>query len=222
MLTARRWLELWIRLGAARQADGVLADAYAGLMERFAEKHRHYHTARHIGECLAHFDNVREHDISLCEHPNEVELALWFHDAIYNPRAKDNEAQSANWAVRVMQDAHVPSEVDMNASAEARARVHGLIMATCHDAMPDTPDAQVLVDIDLAILGADGARFDEYEREVRAEYAFVPEFLFRRTRKNILQGFLDRSTIYSTGYFREKLEKKARDNLARSLASLNG
>lgn len=214
MLTARHWLELWQRLGATRQADSALADAYAELMTRFAETHRHYHTARHVGECLTHFDGAR----TLCEHANEVELALWFHDAIYNPRAKDNESQSAGWAVRVMQDANVPAD----SSAEARARVHGLIMATCHDALPDTPDAQVLVDIDLAILGADAARFDAYEREVRAEYAFVPDFLFRRTRKKILQGFLDRAPIYSTEYFRQQLEKKARENLARSLAGLNG
>ena len=193
MLTARRWLELWIRLGATRQADGVLADAYAGLMERLAEKHRHYHTAHHVGECLAHLDSAGR----LCEHAGEVELALWFHDAIYNPRAKDNEAQSAAWAVRVMQDAAVPANMGSNVPAESRARVHGLIMATCHDALPDTPDAQVLVDIDLAILGADAVRFDAYESEVRAEYAFVPDFLFRRTRKKILRGFLDRPTIYS-------------------------
>ncbi len=217
MLTAQRWLELWLRLGATRQADGALAEAYAGLMERFAETHRHYHTARHISECLTHFDNARAQLGSLIEHAGEIELALWFHDAIYNPRAKDNEAQSASWAVRVMQDASVPAD----SPAEARARVHGLIMATCHDALPDTPDAQVLVDIDLAILGADAERFDEYEREVRAEYAFVPEFLFRRTRKKILQGFLARAPIYSPDFFRENLEKKTRENLARSLAGLN-
>ena len=121
-----------------------------------------------------------------------------------------------------MQDAAVPANMGSNVPAESRARVHGLIMATCHDALPDTPDAQVLVDIDLAILGADAVRFDAYESEVRAEYAFVPDFLFRRTRKKILRGFLDRPTIYSTRYFQEKLEKKARENLARSLAKLDG
>jgi predicted metal-dependent HD superfamily phosphohydrolase len=208
MLTARRWLELWQRLGAPRHADSALADAFAALTERYAEAQRHYHTAQHIAECLAHFDTAR----SLCEHEAEVELALWFHDAIYEPRAKDNEAQSAAWALRVMSDAGLD-----NASCN---RVHALIMKTCHEALPGTADEQVLVDIDLAILGADEARFDEYEKQVRAEYGWVPDFLFRRTRKKILEAFLARPALYSTPHFKHQLEKKARENLTRSIVSI--
>lgn len=209
MLTARRWLELWQRLGAARRADGALAADFAALTARYAETHRHYHTAQHIAECLAHFDSAR----AACAHEAEVELALWFHDAIYEPRAKDNEAQSAAWAARVMREAGL--------SHESAARVHALIMKTCHDALPETADEQVLVDIDLAILGAEATRFDEYEQQVRAEYGWVPQFLFNRTRRKILEGFLARPSIYSTAHFRHQLEKKARENLARSLAALN-
>ncbi len=209
MLTARRWLELWQRLGAPRHADGALADAFAGLSTRYAEPHRHYHTAQHINECLAYFDHAH----TLCEHEAEVELALWFHDAIYEPRAKDNEKQSADWAARVMSDAGLDTP--------ARERVRALIMKTCHDALPETTDEQVLVDIDLAILGADKARFDEYETQVRAEYGWVPEFLFRVTRRKILQSFIARPAIYLTSHFHNQLEKKARDNLARSLSALD-
>lgn len=203
MITRARWLALWRALDRAPPA-GVFDE----LAARYAEPQRHYHTARHIGECLAHFDSAR----ALCAHPLEVELALWFHDAIYELRAKDNEAQSAQWALRVMRE----SGIDVVACERVRA----LILKTCHDALPVTPDEQVLVDIDLAILGADAARFDEYEQQVRAEYAWVPAFLFRRTRRQILQGFLARPAIYSTAHFNSRLEKKARDNLARSLARL--
>jgi predicted metal-dependent HD superfamily phosphohydrolase len=208
MLMARRWLELWQRLGAERSADGALADEFATLTKRYAEKHRHYHTARHIAECLAHFDGAR----ALCAHDAEVELALWFHDAIYEPRAKDNEEKSAAWAGRVMHGAGLPPD--------ACRRVCALILKTCHDALPETPDEQVLIDIDLAILGADAPRFDAYEREVRAEYGWVPDFIFRRKRREVLQGFLARPSIYSTAHFANRLEKKARENLARSLSAL--
>jgi len=94
-------------------------------------------------------------------------------------------------------------------------------MATCHNALPDTQDAKVLVDIDLSILGAEAARFDEYENQVRAEFHWVPAFLFRRKRREILQGFLARPSIYSTTHFKNRLEKKARENLARSLGKLD-
>lgn len=208
MLRASRWLALWQRLGVTRNADSALADAYVELSQRYAERHRHYHTAQHIAECLAHFDTAR----ALCTHEAEVEVALWFHDAIYDPQAKDNEALSAGWALRVMRDAGV--------ATEARERVHTLIMKTCHDALPQTPDEQVLVDIDLAILGAPAERFDEYERQVRDEYQWVPQFLFDHTRRKILQGFLDRSPLYATGPFREQFEVRARANLTRSLSAL--
>ena len=120
-LSARRWLELWQRLGAPRSADGTLADEFVALKKCYDEKHRHYHGTQHIGECLAHFDSAR----TLCEHADEVELALWFHDAIYELRAKDNEAQSAAWAERVMRVAGI--------SGAVKQRVHALIMKTCHD-----------------------------------------------------------------------------------------
>jgi len=198
-----RWAALWQRLNAPLP-DGL----FEALATQYAEPHRHYHTAQHIAECLVHMDSAR----SLCTHDTEVELALWFHDAVYEPRAKDNEAQSADWAVRVMCGAGLP--------ANAGERVRALIMKTCHDALPDTPDAQVLVDIDLAILGADTARFDEYERQIRQEYAWVPGFLFRRKRREVLEGFLGRPVIYSTSFFNRTLEKKARENLARALSAL--
>ncbi|MBM3342672.1 MAG: N-methyl-D-aspartate receptor NMDAR2C subunit [Betaproteobacteria bacterium] len=205
MLSARRWLQLWQRCGVARQADGALADTYAALVKRYAEAQRHYHTAQHIAECLAHFEAAN----ALCEHETQVEIALWFHDSIYEPRAKDNEAQSAAWAAAVMRNAGL--------SDVAQTRVHELIMATRHDALPLKHDEQVLVDIDLSILGADVARFDEYERQVRAEYAWVPGFVFKQKRREVLQGFLEQPSIYSTAHFKDKLEKKARENLARSI-----
>lgn len=198
-----RWAALWRRLNAP-----LPTGVFEALTTHYAEPHRHYHTVQHLAECLTHLDGAR----SLCQHETEVELALWFHDAIYDPRAKDNEAQSAGWAVRVMRDAGLP--------ADAGERVRGLIMKTCHDAMPDTADARVLVDIDLAILGAHATRFDEYERQVRQEYAWVPGFLFRRRRREVLEGFLGRPAIYSTSFFNGMLEKKARENLARSLSAL--
>ena len=203
MLTEDRWQSLWRDLAGAAPAQ-----EFAALTSRYAESHRHYHTAQHINECLAHFDGA----YTCCEHPPEVELALWFHDAIYEPRAKDNEEKSADWAVRVMRESGMP--------LDAQTRVRALIMTTCHDALPETADEQVLVDIDLSILGADAARFDEYEAQVRAEYRWVPGFLFRRKRREVLEGFLARESIYATTHFRNQLEKKARDNLARSLARL--
>jgi predicted metal-dependent HD superfamily phosphohydrolase len=201
MPSPERWLAMWHALGGQPPRQ-----LYDQVVERYSEPHRHYHSARHLDECFSHFREIGQ----LAAHPAEVELALWFHDAIYEPRRHDNEERSADWARASALAAGVP--------APSADRVHALIMVTRHDALPESVDEQVLVDIDLSILGAPPARFDEYEREVRAEYAWVPELLFRAKRKEILQAFLDRAAIYHTAPMRERLEAQARANLARSLA----
>lgn len=195
------WQRAWAAIGARTDGQGT----YEQLLARYSEPHRHYHTLQHLGECLAMFDLVR----GLSEHPDEVELALWFHDAIYDTHRPDNEERSADWARTALQEAGVAND--------AADRVHALIMATRHTANPVAPDEQLLVDIDLSILAAEQARFDEYEQQIRQEYAFVPRWLFRRKRLAILQGFLDRPSIYSTAHFKQTLEQRARENLKQAI-----
>ncbi|HSI59717.1 MAG TPA: N-methyl-D-aspartate receptor NMDAR2C subunit [Ideonella sp.] len=198
------WQRAWQALAAA--GSGVaLRDA---LLARYAEPHRRYHTLQHLAECIAQLEPARH----LAEHPGEVEIALWFHDAVYELQSKQNEADSAAWAEQALAQAGV-------AEAGVR-RVGALVMATRHDALPSAADEQLLVDVDLAILGAPPARFAEYERQVREEYAWVPEPAFQQGRSAVLQQFLQREAIYSTLLFRERLEASARDNLRSSLAKL--
>lgn len=186
---------------------GTLRDR---LVTRYAEPHRKYHTLQHLGECLTEFDGARDFALR----PGEVGIALWFHDAIYDLARHDNEAQSADWAVAELKLA--------GAADDVCARVHALIMATKHSLLPQTDDEQLLVDIDLSILGAAPGRFDEYESQVRDEYTAVPEPDFQRRRRQILQGFVAREVIYATPWFHNRLEVQARSNLARSIAALAG
>jgi predicted metal-dependent HD superfamily phosphohydrolase len=178
------------------------------LLMRYREAHRAYHTREHLEECLVLLDEVWEQ----CCHPEEVAIALWFHDAIYEPRRSDNEAASAKWLATVG-DA-------MGVAQQSIERMHALVMATRHTASVDQPDAQILVDIDLSILGASPERFDAYEAQIRCEYRWVPRAIYRTKRANILKGFLERSMIYATPLFRGRFEDRARTNIARSLAML--
>ena len=200
-----RWFSIWRGLGVAASPD--LERLYARLVAAYTESHRHYHTLRHVRECFARLDELR----APAAHPHEVELALWFHDAIYRPRRSDNEARSADWARE--------AALAFGVNGGAAARIHALVLATRHAAAPDTPDAQVLVDVDLSILGAERGRFDEYEQQVRREYRWVPGFLYRRERARILREFLARPRIFSTPAFFERFEAAARANLERSLGA---
>lgn len=196
------WTTAWTALGA--QGDGLAE--YRALLARYAEPHRAYHTRQHLAECLALFEQYR----SLAQQPAEVCLALWYHDAIYDIPASDNEARSAALAATELAAAGVP--------ANAVARIRELILATRHAAAPAGPDAALLVDIDLAILGADPARFAEYESQIRAEYHAVPEALFRSKRREILQTFLDRPQLFCCPALAARFEDAARANLRRALA----
>ncbi|MEO8623031.1 MAG: N-methyl-D-aspartate receptor NMDAR2C subunit [bacterium] len=200
-----RWQASWKRLGVNAPEEHT----YAIVIARYAEPQRKYHTMQHLDECFAHFDAARH----LAERPDEVEVALWFHDAVYDVRADDNEERSAEWA------GHVATQLVRSSVAE---RISQLVLATKHNAAPPSPDAALLVDVDLAILGAVIARFDEYEQQVREEYAWVPGILFRRERRKILQGFLARPHVYSTEHFRTRYEQPARANLTRSIERLGG
>jgi predicted metal-dependent HD superfamily phosphohydrolase len=200
-----RWAAAWRELGA--KADDAL---FHELLARYSEPHRHYHTVRHLEECFDALDAVRGE----AQRPAEIELALWFHDAIYDVKSEDNERRSADWALESLADAGVPADVG--------ERVHALVLATRHNAViPDTADARILVDVDLSILGAMRARFEEYERQVREEYKWVPEAAFVRARRDILERFLARPHIYETAHFRDVLEARARENLRRSIDRLS-
>jgi predicted metal-dependent HD superfamily phosphohydrolase len=206
MISNPSWQRLWRALGADPVPNGL----YNQLVAAYSEPHRHYHTLQHLRACLAHLDAAA----SLAQHPAEVELALWFHDAVYDPRCGDNEERSAEWAWRSILAAGCEEDVAQ--------RVQSLVLATKGHEAGDSPDARLLVDIDLAILGAAPARFDAYEDEIRAEYAHVPEAQFRSGRTQVLNAFLARERIYLTSAFHDALEHRARENIGRSLAALQG
>jgi len=202
----QQWLATWAQLSLAQSAPQT--DLYREVMSRYRAPRRCYHNEQHLDECFACFRQVRAE----AQHPAEIEMAIWFHDAVYDSSRQDNEERSANWALC--------ETTRFGVSREPAERIHSLILATRHDAAPIAPDARILVDVDLAILAAEPGRFDEYEKQVRQEYSWVPGFVFRRKRRELLTRLLERPTIYSTGLFRATFEPRARDNLRRSLEAL--
>jgi len=205
-LSAERWSQIW--------QVAIRKPAPAGLFERllalYAAPRRHYHNQPHIADCLGAFDEVR----SLATEPAAVEFAIWFHDAIYDPRAGDNEERSADLAVASLKQA--------GASDELADAVRQLVLATkAHDGTLH-PDAPLLVDVDLSILGQSPERFREYEHGIRAEYAWVDQITFCTKRAEILERFLARPRLYHTESFFTRFEIQARRNLDASIRRLRG
>lgn len=204
MLDQDRFRLLWQRVTNSQDSSSLFAD----LVKHYSQYGRYYHNDEHINDCLRKLD-VSKH---LAVHSDMVELALWFHDVIYDSKAKDNEEQSAVFCANALIKANVPHEVVQSVST--------LILITRHTGQPATEDEKLIVDIDLSILGEEQDKFERYERQIRQEYAWVPEEQFRVGRTAVLQGFINRKSIYYTDFFQQRYELQARKNLVNSMSAL--
>lgn len=204
---AERFERAFRDLGAGAGAS----HAFEGLRAAYAEPQRHYHTLEHIEACVAWLDWTW----ASAQRPNEILLALFYHDAVYDPRAGDNEARSADWARRDLSAAGIASEVS--------ERVAALILATRgHSASASEPDVALLVDIDLAILGAPAHVYEGFERAVRAEYAMFDDAVYALGRAAVLERLASRRPLYTTPLIDAELGDRARGNLARAIAHWRG
>jgi predicted metal-dependent HD superfamily phosphohydrolase len=200
-------------------AQGPAERAGRDLLARYGEPQRRYHDRRHLAEVLGAVDELA----GAAAQPDVVRLAAWFHDAVYDPRAAPgaNEEASALLALLVLPDLAV--------GADQVAAVGALVRLTArHEVVDEGPsnagfrrDAEVLCDADLWILASSAQRYAEYTTDVRAEYAHVPDDLFRSGRAAILRGFAERPRIYRTRAAFARWEEPARANLVRELADLS-
>lgn len=204
----RRFAALARRLGATGD-PAPLADA---LLTAWSEPARRYHGITHLEDCLAQLDE----SAAEAAERSLVEAALWFHDAVYEPLAADNEERSAAWARRALGGLGIPES--------AAGEVARLILLTRHAEPPaDTDHAGALIcDIDLSVLGRAREAFERYDRQIRAEYAAVPEPAYREGRRRVLAALLARDPLYRTEPFQRRYQANARDNLRRALARLEG
>lgn len=196
-------------LGALTEA-GVRrsgSDLFAELLARYGEPHRRYHTVAHVDACLGFFDWYR----GLARHPARVELALWFHDAVYDLHASDNERRSADLARARLRGLGLPRD--------ALEDIETHVLATrVHDG--GSADTNLLVDLDLSVLGSPLATFQRFEQQIREEYAHASAESFAKGRRAVLNDFLARPDIFRVPALREELETRARQNLERRMLEL--
>ena len=200
-----RWEDLCAKFVAPESSKAI----FNGLYERYNDPQRHYHNFSHIERSLKNFDEIKEGSL---DHPIPFEIALWFHDAVYDPRSRNNEEASSSLAMHelILGGAH-QSLIDL---------VCSMIMATKPGSAPKSLDEAYFVDIDLAIFGSLSEDFKKYEEQIRREYSHVPSVVYKAERAKILRGFLEQERIYKTPHFYSKYEVMARVNLEESLKRL--
>jgi predicted metal-dependent HD superfamily phosphohydrolase len=199
----------WVRFLGSLGVEPVAAyPTFDRLVAAHSEPHRHYHDLEHVVEVLRVVGRLARQ----CELPAAVQLAAWYHDAVYDPTADDNEERSAALARSEL--------TSLGMDARLVEHVMELIRATDHRQRPTIADADVLLDADLAILGAGEARYRRYAEAIRREYAHVPDDDYRKGRAAVLERFLARPRLYRTDTLFLEAEAAARGNLAAELARL--
>jgi len=200
-----RWQALTTIFPPKSFADQVFAD----LAARYSEDARYYHNLNHIQKMLKLSFEYKH----LAQDWTAVQFAIWFHDAIYAAGAADNEQQSAQLA-RCCCEA-------FQLSPKTILKIEKLIIATQHRSEPPKDmDCSLLVDLDLAILGAGPAEYAAYAQAVRQEFGHVPDVDFIQGRFAVLFAFNQRKQIYQLEPFGERFERPARKNIAWELANL--
>lgn len=172
------------------------------LIAAYSEKQRAYHTLQHLYECLVLLESIRP-DLNDAN-ANAVALALWFHDAVYDSQAKDNELKSAELFEQYLAQ---------DLSIDIGQKIKRWILATQMHEATDERDLQFLLDIDLAILAASPERFAEYKQQIQQEYAWVDPDVYSIKRKEVLTHFYQAKPLYQTEYFQHSFEQRAKMNL---------
>jgi predicted metal-dependent HD superfamily phosphohydrolase len=204
----------WLRV--LEQYRVAPEDAYPPfdvLVAAYTAPERYYHNLEHLYEMFRMVERLS----AQVEDPSALHLAVWFHDAVYDSRAKDNEQRSGELAVDLLGPIGVP--------ASTIERIVSMIWATAHTAdgaPPARRDTRVLLDADLAILGASEERYARYAADIRKEYAWVPDDAYRTGRAAVLERFLALPRIYHAQVLFEEGESRARANMRAELARLRG
>jgi len=200
----------WQRLTTPLVPDAARREvAFLKLTAAYEAPGRHYHTLTHLENLLNRLDAVPLHDAAV------VQLAVWFHDAVYNPLKSDNETRSATLALDFLRHSTL--------EPARQQRVAFLIERTHDHTQPqpaDDTDLLYFLDADLSILGAAPAAYQAYARQVRQEYRLVPDLLYRPGRRKVLVRMLAAPLLFQTPEFRAELEAQARENLAAEIAEL--
>ncbi len=202
-----RWDALAARVGAfpsAAEADLT----FDILVSLYDTPPRAYHNLHHIADSLAVFDTARR----LADQPDALELAIWLHDAVYQPERSDNELRSADAAgmIAALLGAHAP----------LIATVRSLVLVTRHDEPAPPGDHALMADIDLAVLAGDPDHYADYVGAIRREFAFATDAHFAAGRHAFLERMLARQRVYLTPFFFSEREQRARSNMTRELLDI--
>lgn len=203
----QRFKSLWNRCRTGSGTGAHAGDVYEEVRAYYSQPGRYYHTPTHIEHCLRQFD-LAAHEM---DEPDSVEMAIWFHDFVFDADASDNELQSARRFVELAGD---------SMTLEFKTKVYDLILATAPPRLPKTNDEKFMLDIDLSSFGLPWDDFVRDSNAVRKESPQLSDAEFFPSQRAFLESLVSREHFYFTDFFRSRIEDTARRNIERHLKGL--
>ncbi|WP_317201578.1 pantetheine-phosphate adenylyltransferase [Janthinobacterium sp.] len=214
----REWDGLWDYAGAAELERALIEHWFAHLTgpKAYGGAERHYHNLDHLvhGLCeirgWAAYTQASRYDMDI------VKKAFWFHDALYE---RDEAALYSN------EEASAQLWLSSGLDKIACADVAALIRATDHFQGPAIEHKlkDVMLSVDLTILGQNDEVYQAYTGAIRREYAHVEEARFREQRQLALislRAKAEAGALFGDAYFAEQYNDTAIDNLTREIDAL--
>jgi predicted metal-dependent HD superfamily phosphohydrolase len=201
----------WFQLAKKYTKDNILAESlWIEIKTQYELNARYYHNFSHIDAMLKQAEIYKE----AIENHDAFLFAIWYHDIIYKPTKQDNEVQSAVLAKKRLKKLHLEQNTLEN--------IEQLIISTKKHKilLGENFDNAFLLDIDLSILGSDWKTYQKYTENIRKEYRVYPSFIYNKGRKQVLQTFLERETLFFTHPYQSKFETQARKNILQEIKLL--
>ena len=198
-LDRQRFTALWRKVSEDSRS-GSSDMVFDELVSLYTGPDRHYHCAEHIRFCLDKLDEAREAG----NYSINVEMAVWFHDAIYEAGDSENERKSASWFAQCTRG---------HLSREMIDEISQLIVATTHRDTPNSWQEKLLVDVDLSSFGLPWEKFLEDGHNIRLEFGHLSDEEFVSNQSRFLNGLLERPVIFHTRHFSDCYEAVARQNI---------
>lgn len=171
------------------------------IVGKYGQKNRFYHNLNHLEktyhELLKIKDEVEEWDTLL--------FALFYHDYNYNVLKRNNEEKSAKRATKTL--------AKLAVDPEQIQQCKEMILATKGHQVTEEKDINYFTDADLAILGTSWKDYKTYIKQIRKEYKFYPDPIYKKGRVKVLKHLLEMPRIYKTDFFHDRFEVKAKKNI---------
>lgn len=194
--------ELFLSVAGQFSNDtGLLESLWKEIESNYSGAKRHYHNLKHLENCFNELNEVKP----IIKKWDAIIFAVFYHDIIYRAHRKDNEEQSALFAVKCLKQ--------LSCDVSVIEQTSKLILATKSHQLSDDMDVNFFTDADLSILGYDREVYNHYCNMVRKEYYIYPDLLYKAGRKKVLQHFLTQDTVFKTAHFYNKYEISAKNNI---------